>query len=163
MPTTRCPSCASEVPSESRFCLSCGAPLASSSELATVAMPARSASSGSFDEGRFPPGMLLDRRYRIVGMLGRGGMGQVYRVQDLKLAAVFVGGILILTRFGLLPMIVGLMVSVILPNFPMTLDFSAWYSGATLFAVVVVLALTAYAFDTARAGRLLFREGALDR
>lgn len=92
-----CVSCASQIADASRFCPACGQPVADNSETAVMpmastprspagesraaAIPARVASS----EGRFAAGVIVDSRYQIIGLLGKGGMGEVYRANDLTL------------------------------------------------------------------------------
>jgi hypothetical protein len=80
-------------------------------------------------------------------------------VPSILFAALFAATLL---RFGgLLPTIVCFFVGNELTNF-LVADFSAWYAGTTVFLLLVILALTIYAFQTAVAGRPLFKTGFLD-
>ena len=95
----RCLHCGSEIEAAAA-CPRCGAPSTSASQLPTgLATPSiaaaarrhpsspvgRLASSESIDPGGFTPGTVLAERYRVIGLIGRGGMGEVYRADDLKL------------------------------------------------------------------------------
>jgi hypothetical protein len=63
-----------------------------------------------------------------------------------------------LMRFGLLSMSVALFMSLFIGQFPLTADWSVWYSGEIAFTAIAVLAIALFGFRTAQAGQSLFKE-----
>jgi hypothetical protein len=63
----------------------------------------------------------------------------------------------VVLRWGILALAVALLVGSLIGGAPVTSQSSAWYFGSTVFMVGSALALTAWSFHTAIAGRRLWK------
>jgi serine/threonine-protein kinase len=87
-----------------------------------------------------------------------------YPIATFAFAAIIWASIvLILRRFGLLALIVGLVVQNVLVVFPTTSHFSRWYSNAGLAGILVIALAVGYGFYTGLAGQPIFTGAALDK
>jgi hypothetical protein len=81
-----------------------------------------------------------------------------------RVANGFMAGfaMLVLLRFGVLPLMAGAFVHAILLRLPITLDLSVWYSAASLVALGTVLALAGWSFRHALGGRRVWKGDLLE-
>lgn len=84
--------------------------------------------------------------------------GWISGLFGLALAAAL---LLVFLRFGLLVLVFAFFFGHFL-EFPLTTDSSAWYSGISLFLLVVLAAIAVYGFRIALAGQPLFSGARLD-
>jgi serine/threonine protein kinase len=84
-----CPSCGSAIGPNENVCQTCGTSLYRLRSVANQSPPTPSSSVA----GQLPIGSMLRGRYRLISLAGTGGMGAVYKAEDLQ-----VGGRLVAVK-----------------------------------------------------------------
>ena len=94
--------------------------------------------------------------------LSRGG-GEAPVFAAVALMVLYLSFLFVLKRFGLLPLVVGLVVQNVMVVFPATVHLSRWYSVCMVTGLGSIALLAAYAFHAALAGQRIFSLEAIDR
>jgi serine/threonine-protein kinase len=99
-PTLQCPRCRASLIQPTRFCPSCGVDVARASLAGPLVGPpaesppgdapsaSRSIDRRLTDSNQAWLGKIVDGRYRVLDVIGRGGVGVVYRVEHMRMGKV---------------------------------------------------------------------------
>jgi hypothetical protein len=88
--------------------------------------------------------------------------GDYFWITFLAAAIIWLSIYLMLRRFGLLALVVGLVVQNMLVTFPMTTHLSRWYASGAIAGMMAIIVIALFALRSALAGQLLFSAKVLD-
>ena len=97
----------------------------------------------------------------VLGAITNTG-GDYFWMTFLFAAVIWLSIYLILRRFGLLALVVGLVVQNMLVTFPMTTHLSRWYASGAIAGMLTIIAIALFALRSALAGQALFNARVLD-
>jgi len=97
----------------------------------------------------------------FLGAISNTG-GDYFWATFIAAAIIWLSIYMVLRRFGVLALVVGLVVQNMLVVFPLTSHLGRWYASGAIAGMVAIVAIALFAFSNALAGKRLFAESALD-